>query len=372
MTAKPIRIIQVGLGKWGRDWATRIIRTVRDVQVAAYVDTSQQALAEICNTEVADREACYQSLQAALRDVQADAVLVTTELATHVPIIKSALSAGKHVLTEKPFAPSLSEASEIASLAERKSLTVMVSQNYRFYPAPRAAQQLVADQTLGRALHIDIDFRRFSTPLSAPLGHRLWAQPLLLDMAIHHFDLLRAVLGTEPLSVYATTWNAEWAGYRDPPEAAALITFADGTTVSYRGSWISPRSPTLWAGEWRMEFERGEVWWTSRGDQSSGSHDELWTYDHYAQGQQVQLPALEYIDRAGALDAFVRALRANTTPESSADENLGSLKLAYAVIESALARRSVDLETDNNPCRCLTPTPKRTDDSGRSEPIQPH
>ena len=183
---------------------------------------------------------------------------------------KTALEGGKHVLVEKPFAPSVAEAREAVDLAESLGLTLMVSQNYRFFPAVRAVQQLMSEDRLGPLLHIDLDFRRHSPPSrTRSRGHRDWDQPLLLDMSIHHFDLLRAVIGTEPTSVYCRTHNPAWAGFKDPPEGSATIDFANDVTVSYRGSWIHPGPKTLWAGEWRMEFENGELWWTSRGDLQS-------------------------------------------------------------------------------------------------------
>ena len=160
-------------------------------------------------------------------------------------------------------------------------------------------------------------------------------------MSIHHFDLLRAVIGTEPTSVDCRTHNPAWAGFKDPPEGTASIDFANDVTVSYRGSWVHPGPKTLWAGEWRMEFENGELWWTSRGDLQSELQDEAWLYDHYAQRSAVALPHLQRVDRAGALDAFVTAVSNGTEPESSGRENLGSLAFAHAAVESSLARAPV-------------------------------
>ena len=51
------------------------------------------------------------------------------------------------------------------------------------------------------------------------------------------------------------------------------------------------------------------------------------------------------MDRAGALDAFARALATGTTPESAAAENLGSLALALGAIRSAECREPVQLMT---------------------------
>src|SRR5207248_1842380 len=145
-------------------------------------------------------------------------------------------------------------------------LVLMVSQNYRFFPAPRAVASLVHDAGLGRLHEVAIDFRRYSP--AGPTGrdrHHLEEQPLLVDMSIHHFDLLRMILNREPERIYCETWNPGWSAFAGPSAAVASITLGPAV-VSYRGSWVSSAPITPWAGEWRMEFERGEVFWTSRDD----------------------------------------------------------------------------------------------------------
>jgi predicted dehydrogenase len=330
------------MGGWGQDWATRVIPAVPRAQLEGCVDARPTALAKVKKLGVVDEDRCFTSLAAAIDRLDVAAVLVTTDLPSHISVLKAALQAGKHVLVEKPFAPSVQAAREAVDLADRLGLTLMVSQNYRFFPAVRAVQQFMAQAELGALLHIDIDFRRHSPPSSkGRTGHRNWDQPLLLDMSIHHFDLLRAITGSEPTSVYCRAQNPAWAGFKDPPEGSATIDFGDDLSVNYRGSWIHPGRKTLWAGEWRMEFEKGELWWTSRGDFYSDAQDEAWVYDHYAKRRAVALPHLERTDRAGALDAFVTAVSDGVRPESSGRENLGSLALAYAAVGSSLKREAV-------------------------------
>jgi predicted dehydrogenase len=339
-----IGVVQIGMGMWGQDWASRVFPTVPDAQLAGCVDSRATALAETKKLGVVDEDHCFTSLEAALDRVAAAAVLVTTDLPSHIPMVNKALEAGKHVLVEKPFGPSVTEAREAVDLAESLGLTLMVSQNYRFFPAPRAVQQFMREDSLGKLLHIEIDFRRHSPPSGKPAtGHHNWDQPLLMDMSVHHFDLLRALIGSEPTSVYCRTHNPGWAGFKDPPEGSATIDFGDDLSVNYRGSWVHPGRKTLWAGEWRMEFEEGELWWTSRGDLQTDAEDEAWIYDHHAKRSAVALPRLQRTDRAGALEAFVAALSDGVQPESSGKENLGSLALVHAAVESSLKREVVSV-----------------------------
>ena len=104
--------------------------------------------------------------------------------------------------------------------------------------------------------------------------------------------------------------------------------------VSYRGSWVSPSPQTFWDGEWRMECERGEIWWTSRGGRDA-SDDSVIVRGLGKRARRIKLPELPQLDRAGSLAAFARAIREGQEPESSGRDNLGSIALAHAAIESA-------------------------------------
>ena len=337
---------QVGLGTWGLDWATKVLPEVPEMELVGCVDSRPEALKAACDAGVVTADKCYSSVADALKDQKVDAVLVTTD-GSHGEVVRAALRAGKHVLVEKPFVGSVAEARELADEAATANCTVMVSQNYRFFPAVRAAQDIVKSQELGQLLHVDVDFRRFH-----PAGrHVRWRHPMLLDMGIHHFDLMRAVVGREPRTVDCRAWNPPWSGYIDPPEATAIVDFTDGVTVSYRGSRLSPERPTAWAGEWLMYFEQGSVAWTSRGDRSglrTAEGDALSVYRRDSPPVRVALPRLELMDRAGTLDAFTRALASGTSPESSAEENLGSLALAYSAIESADRGEPVSVKAATN------------------------
>lgn len=333
-------LLQVGLGTWGLDWATKVLPEIPEAELAGCVDARPEALKAACDAGVVTAGQCYSSVADAIGDRDADAVLVTTD--SHGDIVRAALRARKHVLVEKPFVGSVAEARELADEAAAVNCTLMVSQNYRFFPAVRAVQDIVVKRQLGQALHAAVDFRRFDPRCD------LRTHPLLLDMAIHHFDLMRAVLGCEPATIDCRTWNPPSSGYKDAPEAAAIVDFEDNITVSYRGSWLYPAQPTAWAGEWLIEFEHGTVLWTSRTDRSglrSADGDAVTVYRPGKRPEPIALPHLDLTDRAGALDAFTRALETGSTPESAAEENLGTVALACAAIRSAECGEPVQVTT---------------------------
>jgi predicted dehydrogenase len=333
---QPLRIVQVGMGFWGRDWARFVIPEVPGVELVGCVDSDARALALTQQLTSMGPDRCFSSLEAALEATRPDAVLNTTTLPGHAPISTAALEAGAHVLVEKPFTDSLDCAKELVELAAAKGRTLMVSQNYRFFPAVRTVAQFVREGSLGDLYQVAIDFRRNdpSPPFPRRRHHVADEQPLLIDMAIHHYDLLRLILAGEAESVSCAVSNPAWSGFHGPPAAIGSILFENGVSVSYRGSWISAANQTAWAGEWRMEFERGHLSFTSRGEDNV-LLDKVVVKPRRGKARKLELPTLAHIDRAGALAEFASALRAGREPETSGRNNLGTIALMAAAVESA-------------------------------------
>lgn len=340
-TGRPLRIVQVGMGFWGRDWARFVVPEVPGVELVGCVDSDPEALALLQEQAPVSPEICFTSLDQALEATGPDAVLITTTLAAHAPVTRAALEVGLPVLCEKPFTDTLECARELVDLAEAKRVTLMVSQNYRFFPAVRTAARLVHERALGDLYEVSIDFRRNDpAPPNPPRRHHTDTHPLLVDMSIHHFDLLRLILASEPLEVLCEASNPPWSGYQGPPVAASSMLFDGGVVVSYRGSWISAGPETAWAGEWSMEFERGQLFWTSRGEDNV-LLDRVVMRSRRGRRSIVPMPAMAHIDRAGTLAEFASALRANREAETSGRDNLGTIALMTAAIESAERREWV-------------------------------
>lgn len=137
--------------------------------------------------------------RAALQDPAVSAVIVSTLNASLAPITLAAVSAGKHVLVEKPGAIASRELDEIAAAARRSGARVRLGYNHRFHPALRKARELIDSGVLGPLMF-----------LRARYGHggrkgydREWrADPKLsgggelIDQGVHLIDLAASFLGT--------------------------------------------------------------------------------------------------------------------------------------------------------------------------------
>jgi len=330
-----VRLIHVGLGGWGRNWEEVALPRVPAIERVAFVDADPDVLAKAREALDLPAERCFSSLQEAFSAVEADAVLATVALPAHVPVAMEALAASKHVLVEKPFAATVAEARTVVDEADQRGLTLMVSQNYRFFPAAKLAAQLVQDQILGPVGVVHLDFRFYANHIpSRELFH-----PLLVDMSIHHYDLIRMVLGQEPIEVYCADTSPSWSNRGAFSGAVATIKMADGSIVSYRGSWVSTGPRTPWSGEWRIECADGEIAWTSRNGADLTGERVTIQKTGRKRASKADLPTLPATGRAGGLTEFARAIKTGTEPESSGRANLGTLALMEATVRSAASGR---------------------------------
>lgn len=330
------KVIQVGLGHWGFSWTGSVLPDVPQAEMVGYVDTSEEAL-QRAQTELGIPAAlCFTSLDAALATVECDLVLGTLRTNAHYPVAKQALEAGLNVMVEKPFTSTLEEAKDLVALAQIKGKIMAVSQNYRFFPAPILATQLLEKGDLGPADQIGIAFRQYAPSV----GYRYWdmPDPLLADMSIHHFDLMRMVLNSEPRRLTCRTWNPPASPFQYDPAGLAIIEFENGAFVNYQASWMSGGPKTPWAGEWTIDCAEGDIWWTSRdifGEERGD--DQLIVRRHGEAPVAPELPDVRFQDRAGSLAAVCAAVdTGKLSPRfPSGADNLNSLALVQATILSA-------------------------------------
>jgi predicted dehydrogenase len=331
-----MRMLQVGVGGWGSSWAAEMRKHPELVTPVGYVDLDPAALARLG----VEDGLCFTSLGEALDATSPDVVLVTTSLPHHASVAIEALSAGVDVIVEKPLAPTLDDARRMIAAADASGRVLMVSQNYRHYPAARTVADLVARRALGEVGSVTVAFRKDAVAGPADSLHHQLVEPLLLDMSIHHFDLMRFVLGGSASTVRARSWNPAWSTFRDPAEAVVEATFGD-VVVDYRGSWVSRGAPTLWAGEWTISCEQGDIVWTGRGD-TTVSLDRVSIVRGDAV-EHLELPAVPLYDRLGTVAEFARSRAEGRRPSTDARDNIDTLALTLGAIESAAMGESVTL-----------------------------
>ena len=134
-------------------------------------------------------------LTAMLADPQIQAVHITTPNFLHYPQVKAALTAGKHVVCEKPLTMKSSEAVELDKLAADKKLVNAVNHNIRFYPLAQQAHAMVKNGEIGDVYIIQGSYLQDWLLLDTDWNWRLEPElggdmRAVADIGSHWLDLL--------------------------------------------------------------------------------------------------------------------------------------------------------------------------------------
>ena len=252
--------------------------------------------------------------------VEADVVINVTVPVAHHAVSTEALLAGLPVLSEKPLTPTVAEGLSLAATAAHTGELLMVSQSRRYYRSITQFREAV--RGLGRVGVVTADF--FRAPHFGGFRDEM-AHPLLIDMAIHHFDAFRYLIGDEPVWVSCDEFNPAWSWYQGAAGVATTFVTASGTRFVYTGSWCSPGLTTSWNAQWRVSGEHGTARWDGEAMPTWEADVELSPDD----------PGVIPEEFAGSLAEFVGSLRTGSLPDGHALSNVRSLAMVEAAIESA-------------------------------------
>jgi predicted dehydrogenase len=330
------RVLQVGVGGFGAVWLGALDGEMEHV---ALVDRDAAALAAAAERTGLAPERCFTDLDAALSADGADMALVVVPPSAHRPVAERCLERGLPVLVEKPLAGSREDSVALVRAARRAGRELAVSQNYRYRPVIETARRVLASGRLGRLGQARVEFRHhydFRGTFREAMDH-----PLLLDMAVHHFDLIRFVCGLEPVRVSATSWNPPWSQFAGDASAVAVFDMEGGARVVYEGSWHPRAQFTDWNCRWLLECEGGYLI-LDRDRVLAGEGLDVHAVAAPAPAA-VPLVELPRQDQAAVASDFMRAVRAGEPAPTAAADNLRSLEMVFGAVESAQRGQPVAL-----------------------------
>jgi scyllo-inositol 2-dehydrogenase (NADP+) len=207
MSQPPIRVAVLGYGLAGRVFHCPFISAVPGLELAAIAFRTADSAAQNGPRAAADYPATriLTSLDAAFDDPAIDLIVVATPNETHFDLAAKALRSGKHVVVDKPLTGTSAKARELITLATQHGKLLAPFHNRRFDGDFQTLRQLIADNTLGRIVHISSHFDRFR-PIQRPGSWKEAAgqsNGLLFDLGPHLIDQALALFGP-PKSITAS------------------------------------------------------------------------------------------------------------------------------------------------------------------------
>lgn len=194
---KQVRIGIVGCGA-AAAYHALACRSIGDkVKLVAAYDANEKRAKRLAKTYGMETCDTYQSLLA--RD-DLDAVLICLPHYLHSEVTISACEAGKHVLCEKPMAPTLEECDAMINSAKKAGVKLMIAENHRFLPAHVLVHDYVSKGAIGRVLLARAYEGVSEIPDLSKADHwkgspKLAGGGVLMDAGVHRFSVLRWLLG---------------------------------------------------------------------------------------------------------------------------------------------------------------------------------
>jgi predicted dehydrogenase len=181
----------VGCGYWGINYV-RVLNELPEARVIAICDQREERLQEIARRNPGIQ--LTTDLDLLLKNDQIGAVVVCTEATSHFRVASQCLRAGKHVLIEKPITTIVSDAAELATLAEERSLTLMVGHTF-IYNGGISTIKSYLDQRCDRIYYLHAS-RTNLGPIRRDVN-AIW------DLATHDIAIFNYLLGGAPQWVSA-------------------------------------------------------------------------------------------------------------------------------------------------------------------------
>jgi len=324
-----VRVGVVGVGSMGQNHA-RVYSEI--AELVGVVDADPETAKRVAARLECDVYADVKDLIEA--GVEAASVAVPTHY--HRRVAMELIEAGVPILVEKPLAPSLREAREIAEAADEAGLTLAAGHIERHNPVVAFAKSALESGEFGDL--VTASARRVSN-----FPTRVRDVGVIMDLGIHDVDVLRYIVGEDVESVYASGGRRLHEKFED--HATILLNFADGVTGFVEVSWLTPMRVRKFAMTCSKNFVEADYTeqsvLISSATLESYDPSDLYRVSFHYDTRQVAVAKEEPLRRE--LADFLAAVKDKREPLVSGFDAIETLRVCEAAVHSQRDRKLVVL-----------------------------
>lgn len=346
---KKYRVAIIGTGVMAPAWMDYPL-TRDDVEFVALVDPVSER-AEAFKARFHLDAKVYPDLAPALKESGANLIFNVTPPEAHHAVTIGALRAGCDVFSEKPLADTLEHSLEMIRVSQETGKAFFVMQNRRFLKPTVEFKSLIESGAIGKVGLVVNEF--YMNPGQGSFRDQVLNHALLTDMAIHQFDMMRYMFSADPVSVYCEDFTIPGSWFTGKPAAVAVFQMTNDIRYVYIGYWASRVMMTTWEGRWRAEGERGVAYWDENNviharQLKAGSIQEEHNFNVYngninfnTINPSKTLEGLTW--HSGCIESMFQALDSGKKCMTDGTDNIKSIAMVYAAIESAEQGRRMDV-----------------------------
>ena len=328
--AENLRAGLIGLGMMGRHHA-RVLSQLPGVDFVAGADPSGDVHGVLGDVPVGD------SVQFVL-DAKPDYVVVAAPTGFHREMALRLAEAGVHAMVEKPLAPSVADATEIATAFDDAGLVGAVGHIERFNPALQALRERLEARELG-------DVYQVVTRRQGPFPSRIADVGVIMDLATHDIDLTAWATGSNYESVAAQT--AVKSGRPHEDLVAWVGRLANGTVTSHLVNWLSPMKERVTvvtgeAGAFVADTLTADLTFYANGTHVT-QWDQVAGFRGVSEGDVIRFALNKYEPLRLEHEAMRDAVRGTGSDIVTMREGLATVIVAEALIKSSKSGVQVSL-----------------------------
>lgn len=343
------KVIQVGTGGHGAAWCSSFLPpNIKEglVEVVAAVDLNPQALQNARKHLGLREDQCYTDMKKAFAENKADFCTIVVPPAFHEQVVDLALEYDMHILSEKPIADTLEASLRITEKVKKADKKMGVTMSHRFDQDKTTLRQQLRSGKFGQLDYLicrfSCDCRRFAS--WGEFRHKI-PDALMVEGAVHHLDIMADLAGAKCETIYAQTWNPRWGEYAGDSQGLVMMNFTNGVKSFYEGAKTNAVGLNCWGEEYfRAETEKATIVLNRRELEFFG-HDNP-AYNSGKEGHGQKIPLLEQPKWANTwlVEKYVHWLDGGESMETNVEDNLQSVALIFAAIESSRSGQPVKVQ----------------------------
>jgi len=254
--------LMIGAGGFGAYWIRNIFPDFRDqVRITGLVDVNEEALRESGKFLSLRESQLFTNMEKGFLRTEADFCVIVIPPAFHREACLFAVEKGLPILSEKPIADTIEAARDIYTHVRKARLKMAVVQNYRYSKRMLTFRKVLREGTLGHTNYIisrfAADYRKY--PVWGKFRHEI-ENALLVEGAIHHFDMIRNLTSSDCKTICGYGWNPPWSSFKGNSAGLYVMEMENGTRALYEGNCSEAGKENSWHQEYyRAECENGAL-----------------------------------------------------------------------------------------------------------------
>lgn len=348
------RGVLIGINGFAHYWRKVFIPYVANVEqkieVVGLYNRSEKGMDEACRDLGLTREQCYTDVRELLEATRPDFVMIVVPPQAREAVVDLALEYGCDIISEKPLALSMEACARIARKVKAHGKKMMLTMTHRMSQDKMTLRSEIMSGRHGPVANItgSLTVARQDGDYEDSWRHHM-DYYYMFDASIHQLDILRSLAGSRAKKVFCKAWAPEWAAYKPVAAYNAIVEMENGVIANYMVSSCSAANLNWWYQDYIRVDCRDSV--LVLDDKKLTAHcgkkiswdDEINITRENIVCDIPLLPGKKW-GNSLMLSQFIDWMNGAEMPENNIEDNLYSMALLFAAIESIETGREVEVQ----------------------------